>query len=287
MQRRAAAIYFAFFLVVGAAAYGYIGVAQSTQQPQFSLDGTTFEGNVSNTIDGTQYNVTELGHASGGGGGHGGGGGEMVATLSWVNRSARLTATLDNGSSTTYQGTTYTVVAPNQSNASSFTLREAQNVSAILANDSAVRNSLATQNGTDYVVYTANDSLVPASQYLPTPQTRQFSTGDTYRYEGNRTTVSSIGSEGVTLTWTGPASRSTELTEGANVTLAGGQGYFVHFPSSEVVSLVPSDQYPDYSQTLAEQSYFTERINGLWGIVIISGVAAFLILSMAYMPNRG
>jgi len=54
MQRRAAAIYFVFFLVVGAAAYAYIGVAQSSQQPAFDVDGPTLAGNESTTIDGTE-----------------------------------------------------------------------------------------------------------------------------------------------------------------------------------------------------------------------------------------
>jgi len=93
----------------------------------------------------------------------------------------------------------------------------------------------------------------------------------------------------VTLEWTGPVANSEELQEGTNVTLANGGQYFAHFPDGqdEVVSLVPSDQYPSYQATIGQRNYFDERMNGLWGIVIISGSAAFLILSMAYMPHRG
>ena len=288
MQRRAAAIYFVFFLVVGAAAYAYIGVAQSSQQPGFNLDGTTLESNESTTIDGTEYTVAEVGHASGGGGGHGGGGGgALVATLEWTNESARQTATFENGSTVTYQGGSYTVVVPNASEPSSFTLREEQNVSAILANDSAVENSLATKNDTEYVVYRENNSLVPASEYLPAPDTQQFSTGDSFQYEGTQTTVAEVTSSEVTLEWTGPVDRSEELQEGTNVTLANGQQYFAHFPSDHAVSLVPVDQYDDYQNTVSKREYFNERMNGLWGVVIVSGSAAFLVLSMAYLPHRG
>lgn len=288
MQRRAAAIYFAFFLVVGAAAYAYIGVAQQSHQPQYDLDGADLEANGSVTIDGTQYATTELGHASSGGGGHGGGGGgALVATIQWTNESAVQSATLDNGSSTTLDGTSYTVAVANGTNVSSFALHEEQNVTAILADDPDVKNSLATQNDTQYVVYRSNNSLAPAAEYLPAPETREFATGDTYPYEGNQTTVAEVTTDGVTLEWTAPSSRTAELQEGTNVTLANGQQYFAHFPNEETLQIVPSDQYVDYEQTNAERTYFNERISGLWGIVIISGLAAFIVLSAAYMPTRG
>lgn len=210
-----------------------------------------------------------------------------MATLEWTNESALHTATLENGSSVTYENTAYTVVVANGSNASTFTLLEEQNVSAILASDQDVKNSLATQNDTEYVVYRSNDSLGPAlSEYLPEPETREFETGDTYQYEGNATTVAEVTSSGVTLEWTGPMSRSAELQEGANVTLAGGDRYFAHFPSDQEVQLVPIDQYDDYVATQNERTYFDERINGLWGIVIIGGTAAFLVIAGAYLPKR-
>lgn len=287
MQRRAAAIYFVFFLVVGAGAYAYIGVAQSSQQPAFQLDGTTLEGNESATIDGVEYTVTEVGHESSDGGHGGGGETPLVATLEWTNESARQTATLENGSTVTYQDQEYTLAVANDSDPSSFTLREELNLSAILANDEAVENDIATQNDTEYVVYRENDSLRELSEYLPEPETREFSTGDGYEYEDSTATVASVTSSGVTLEWTAPMDKSEELSEGTNVTLAGGNQYFVHFPNDHAVSLVPSEQYGSYDQTVSQRDYFDERINGLWGIVIVSFSAAFLILTMAYMPNRG
>lgn len=289
MQRRAAAIYFAFFLVVGAAAYAYIGVAQTSQQPDFSLEGPTLSAEESTTIDGTEYTVTELGHAGGGGGGHGGGGGgELVATLEWTNDSVRKSATLENGSSTTLDGTDYTVHVANESDVSTFTLREELNVSAILQNDPAVENTTATYNDTEQVVYRENGTIRPLSEYLPEPGTREFSVGDSYQYEDTETTVAEVTPAGVTLEWTASESQSAELQEGANVTLASGQQYFAHFSDDEEhVSLVSVDQYGDYAHTEQARSYFQERLNGLWGIVIISGFAAFLVLSAAYLPNRG
>jgi hypothetical protein len=289
MQRRAAAIYFVFFLVVGAAAYAYIGVAQDTQRPAVSLDGTTLGANETAGIDGMQYTVTELGHeSSGGGGGHGGGGeGALIAEIAWTDADATYSETLDNGSTTTYQGDSYVVDVPSADDPSSFTLREALNVTAILQSDPAVENTLATKTGTDQVVYRENNSIEPLESYLPTRETISFAEGDEYTLEGNATTVAAVESGGVTLEWVGAKSRTAELEEGANVTLADGQQYFAHFPGDKAVQVVDIDQYGDYAETLAAQSYFTERKNGLWGVVILSGFGAFMILAAAYMPTRG
>lgn len=162
MQRRAAAIYFVFFLVIGAGSYAYIGVAKSTQQPQFSLDGITLEGNETVTIGGTQYTVTSLGQPSGERG-------EVVAKIQW-------------------------------------TTNETQTV---------------------------------------------------------------------------------ELREGSNVTIANGQQYFAHFPNPETFILVPSEQYDEYTHTIALREAFHSRIKGFWGIAIISVLAALSIISMSYLPHRG
>lgn len=276
MQRRAAAIYFTFFLVVGAAAYAYIGVAQDTHQPEFELEGETLGEGDSVSIDGTEYTIADFAED-----------GDLVLTLEWVDDSAVHTATLENGSTTAIEDTSYTVVIVNETDLSSFTLEEELNVSAILQGDDAVENSLAEKNDTQYVVYRENNTLRPAAEYLPEPETREFEVGDTYPYEGNETTVVEVTPEEATLEWTGPASRSAELEEGMNVTLANGDEYFAHFPSDDQVTLVPIEQYGDYATTLDEQDYFNERINGLWGIAIVAGIAALLIVSLAYIPNRG
>jgi len=166
MQRRAAAAYFVFFLVLSVAAYAYIGIAES-QRPEPQLDGPTLTNDSTFTADGTTYTVSNV-HVSSGGG-HGGGG-SMVADLTWTN---------------------------------------------------------------------------------------------------------------------GSSEETVELSEGGNITLANGQQYFAHFPNESAVQIASSDQYASYTATLADQDYFKERTNGFWGISILSGIAAALMLGMAYMPVRG
>jgi hypothetical protein len=289
MQRRAAAAYFAFFLVISVAAYAYIGVAES-QRPAVSLDADAELTNESTfTVDGTEYTATNIHMSGGGGGGHGGGGGgSMAADLSWTNESSRYTATLEHNATTTYQNDTYRVHT--DGNESTVTLEEELNVSALLVEDSSVQNTLATQNGTEYVVYRSNNTQVPLSEWLPEPETVSFTTGDTYPHSTDsgtqETTISEVTDDGATLEWFAPRENTIELSEGGNVTL-NEQQFFTHFPDHSTVQIVSIQQYSQYQATLDQQDYFHERKNGIWGVSILSGIAAVLMLGMAYMPVRG
>jgi hypothetical protein len=284
MQRRAAAAYFAFFLVVSVAAYAYIGVAES-QRPQVQLEGEG--GELTNestfTVGGQTYTVSNI-HQSGGGG-HGGGG-AMVADLSWTNNSSSYTATIEDGSTTTLDNTTYNV----STSSGTMTLTEQLNVTALLRADDAVENTTATQDGTEYVVYRANDSLEPLSEWLPEPETVTYSTGDSFTYAADsgpqETTITNITNSSATLSWVAPRDNTVELAEGGNLTLSG-QQYFAHFPDHSSVVVASSDQYGQYQETRNAQDYFHERKNGLWGVSILSGIASVLMLGMAYLPQRG
>jgi len=287
MQRRATAAYFVFFLVISVAAYAYIGVAES-QRPEVQLDGEELTNDSAFTVDGTSYTVSNI-HLSSGGGDHGGGGGEMAADLEWTDESATYTATLANGSTTTVDNTTYLVTTDSESG--TMTLTEEQDVEQLLADDPAVDDSLATQGDTDYVVYSENRTQVPLSEWLPEPETRTYAVGDSFTYAADsgpqETTVAEITDSEATLEWTASRDETAELSEGGNVTLANGQQYFAHFPDQNTVMVISSDQYADYQATLADQEYFHERQNGFWGISILSGIAAVLMLGMAYLPTRG
>lgn len=283
MQRRAAAIYFVFFLVVGAGAYAYIGVAEQTSQPQYDLEGPIVESNGTATIGETEYTLSAIERE----GGEHGSGGELVSELSWTNESYVASETLANDSTVDYQNDSYRVVIANESDVSEFTLRAEQNVSQILQNDPAVENTTADRDGTRYVVYRANDSIQPLSEYLPEPETVTVSEGDTFPYDGNDATVATVNASGVHLEWDSSQDNSVELTEGANVTLANGEQYFANYHGHEEVEIVPASQYSDYVQTNNERDTFQTRINGLWGIAIISALAALTVLSTAYLPVRG
>jgi uncharacterized Zn finger protein len=276
MQRRAAAIYFVFFLVVGAGAYAYIGVAEQTSQPQYSLSGPVVEDGGSTELGGVTHDVAVRSFES-----------EVNATVAWTNESAVFTAELDNGSSVTYRNDSYVVDIENASDVSSFTLVAEQNVSRILIEDPDVRSTTATVDDTEVVVY-ANGTLgPPVPEYLPAPSTEAFAVGEEIAYEDNTTTVTSVTPETATLRWTGTAGRSVVMTEGTNATLGDGDQYFAHFPDESSVRIVSSESFGGYNETAQARDYFGERRAGLWGITILSGFAAVILLGAAYLPVRG
>jgi hypothetical protein len=289
MQRRAAAIYVAFFLVVGAASYSLIATAQEPtigfENPEYTLEeGDTF------SIDGQQYTATAVStevEESGGGGGHGGPVTSVVvhsATIGWTNQSALYTQTWDNGSTVTYEDDEWDVVIPNASDPSSFTLRESIDRAGILANDTNADNETVTRNGQEYVIVTENGTseLVPASDYFRTPEERQFSESDSFMLSGNQTRVD-VTSEAVTFSWNAPRENSIELADQTNATLSG-QTYLAFFSTN--TSVVLTQDFDSYQAQTNDIDEFHERKNGLWGVTILSGASIVFLIGLAFLPSR-
>lgn len=111
-----------------------------------------------------------------------------------------------------------------------------------------------------------------------------YGQGDQLSAGGVTYTVDSVGDGEGTLT---ADEEEISLEEGANVSLGGTQ-HFAHFPEGGGVQVLPNDQYyGDYADQLAVQDYYHERRAGVWAIVILSFLAAIVLLSTAYMPTRG
>jgi len=286
MQRRAAAAYFVILVVVGAGALGFVQVGMSA--PEVSIDGPAYTEGDTLTVGDRTYEVTSVDTET-----TGGDHGEpeetvFVGEIQWTDESARMTATLDNDSTVTYQGGEYRLLVDGSDG---FELVEVRNVSAVLAADPAVENETLTRDGEAFVRY-RNGTTRPLSAYLPTPERLAFGVGDDYAYdtgEGAVTaTVDSVSAAEVTLAWTASETTTIELDEGGNLTLgADGQPYFVHFVDDETVQILPTDQYYDsYQQQLDEIDYFEERRNGVWGVVILTFLVGLVLVTAAFMPVK-
>lgn len=260
MQRRAAAVSVAFFIVVSAGAYAFIGAAE---EPTISLDNPDYsvQGGESITVSGTTYTFTSVGDGS--------------ATAQWTNESARFTATLENGSVIEYDGTNYTVEPNAGDDPTRFTLVEHQEVD----------RPTTEKDGTTYVVIEnddGNQTLVPRDEYLPEPDRRVFAEGDDFEHDGNTTTVADVTREGVTLEWSGAKTNTVDFSEGSNTTL-GDTRYLAHLEGN---TLELTTNYQDYTEDVDAQAYYQERINGLWAVSIIGSIAAILMLLLSFLPPR-
>lgn len=92
MQRRAAAVYFTLFVVVGAGAYGFLGIMS---QPPIELDGPTYSEGDEFDAGGVTYTVNSTGDGEG--------------ELTWFNGTAGETETIDvdDGENVTLGGSQY------------------------------------------------------------------------------------------------------------------------------------------------------------------------------------
>jgi hypothetical protein len=277
MQRRAVAIYVTLFLVIGLGSYTLVTTGQ---QPSISFDDpehSLSEGDTL-TVNERTYTVSSLDASTSDGV-------TREATFSWTNESARQTAELENGTVVPYQNDEYVVLTPESENETTFTLREDVNRTAILQDDPNAENELATQDGQKYVVVTENGSrtLVEPSEYFPAPDTEEVATGDQFSYEGNQTTVATIGTETVTLEWFAPEQNTVTATSEANVTL-NGQQYVAFMPNNETVQLV--SDYDAYQNEVAAIDSYNQRTSGLWGVTILSGATIAFLMMLAFLPSR-
>jgi hypothetical protein len=270
MQRRAAAVSVAVFLLIAAGSFAFIGAAQ---QPGIEVQqDRTLALQDTPEVGGIQYNVSSLSEGS--------------ATMEWTNESARYTATLGNDTNVSYQNESYHLTVEDATDPTAFTLREVQNVSTILANDPEVYNETYTSEGERYVRYRSDGSVQPLEEYLPEPRTERFAESEDYPYENQTATVDAVTNASVQLSWTAPRANSISISESANVTLGSNPEttYVAHFPDAS--TLVLSQDFAGYQASLDAQAYYQERVNGLWGVVVAAGTVAVLLTMFAYLPSR-
>lgn len=264
MQRRAAAVSVALFLLLAAGSYTLIGAAQ---QPAVSLEDPNYavSQGEQRTIAGTSYNFSSVSDGSG--------------TATWQNESARYTVAWAVNDTVAIDGQNFTVTGLNASEGA-FELREAQEVD----------RPTVEQNGTTYVVIEdgENRTLVPRENYLPEQTVYEYQVGDTVEYDGNdnETTVAAVSEEEVTVEWFAPDTIEVEFAEGENTTI-GDTPYLAHFETAGGQSVLQlTTDYEDYHSDVDAQEHFHERTNGLWGVAIMASLAAALVVMLAFLPSR-
>jgi len=284
MQRRAAAIYVAFFLIVGAASYSLIATATA---PTVEFDNPEYQlgQDDSFTLGGTEYTVADI-SAGYEGGGHGSAP-ELVreGTLSWTNESARYTVTWEQNDTVSYRGIDWRVLTDTDSEPSEVVLEEELNRTAILQEDPNADNELVTRQGEDYVAVTEDNTtrLVPVADYFPTPEVISYAEGEQLKTDGNQTTIASVSGDAAVLEWTAPRKNTMTLADRQNVTIQD-QTYLAMFPDNSTV--VMTQDFESFRTQQSEIERFETQKNGLWGISVVSGLTVILLAAMAYLPSR-
>ncbi|MFB6354713.1 MAG: hypothetical protein ABEJ92_11595 [Halobacteriales archaeon] len=265
MQRRAAALYGAFFLVLALGSYGMIAAASAPTVSVANPDHRLAGGDQL-TVEGRTYNVSVDGES---------------ATLTWTNPSADYTTTWEDGSDVEVGGTNYTVSIPDSPDPQLVELTEIRTLPADVQTTEV--------NGTEYVVVERDGTrqLVRVSDYLNETAgpaaTRSLTEREAFDYRGNLTTVRTVENESATLGWRAPRAVSVEVSEGDVVTLNGVE-FVAHFPDAG--GLVLDRDIQAYEHQVEVVDTYEERVNGLWGVSILSGLAVVFLLGLAYLPSR-
>lgn len=184
MQRRAVAIYFAFFVVLGAGAYGLI---QTTQAPTVSMDGPTYEEGDAVELGDRTYTVSSVS----------GDGEDATGELTWVNESGEISTSLDNGSEIPVTD----VVWEDQAARMSETFGDGDTVAY---NDSEYEVGVNASAGTLTLTNPENEA-----------DNTTLEVGDTVEYQGFEATVTGVSDGEATVVW---GSDYLLLTETENVT---------------------------------------------------------------------
>jgi len=181
-------MYFAFFLVLGAAAYGLL---VTTSAPTVAMDGDSYASGDPITLGERNYTVASV---------DSGGEGE----LTWVNESARLSATLENGSEVPVTAVSW----DDQMDRYEATFEDGETIPF---------------NDSEYTVgINASAPSLTLTNQDDANLSQTFAVGDTLTYRENETTVTGIGSSTATVVWGGPyvvAVNNESVSNPTNATL--------------------------------------------------------------------
>lgn len=284
MQRRAAAAYIAFFLVIAAGSYAFIATADAPAITISGDDVREIQAGDTVTVDGRTYTVASVTAEQQEGGGHGGGGGGLSYTITfeWTNDSARYTETWAANSTIEFENQTRRVLVDNGTDRFDLRWEPTERFRPAWSDGVQYIDSDPDQGGrqdvpvTTYIENSSNESIQPI----------RFSETDSFERNGNRTTIASVSNTSVVLEWTAPRTNSMSAANNQNISL-NEQPYVVHFKNNDTVLLGEGDDAQKRLHEAIETNHrFHERINGVWGVTIGSGSTLVLLIGLAFLPRK-
>ncbi|WP_253738354.1 hypothetical protein [Halohasta salina] len=288
MQRRAVAVYVAFFVLIAAASYTLLATAEeptiTLDDPEYELaEGETF------TVGGQEYTVASIEETTEEqGGGHGSSAEEVTVvtgTIEWTETDVEMSETWANEDTVEIDGMEWQVLIEGE-NATSMTLQETVDRQAILENDPSADNETIERDDGEYVVVTSGgeEDLVPAEEYFPAPTTGSYAVGDRFTYNNQTVTVSEISGGEATLTWTEDQTNTNSLGNEGTVELADGAEYLSYLPDTNTLQL--TSDMSEYEAQVAEKEQFSQRTSGFRYTTFTALLFAGSLIAFAFLPSR-
>lgn len=289
MQRRAAALYAALFIVLSVGAYAMIGVAEEPAIEVADPDHSLAAGDEL-SVQGRTYTVAEIGDGR--------------ARLTWVAEGVEFSESWEVGAAAADappSGESAAAIAAN-ADLPTVTLGDTD-YRAVVASGAADPGTLhlvaavslsedvttQTVDGEPYVVVSrpAGPELVPLGTYVldefGEPEVRSVDEGGRLTYQDAPARLAAVTNETASVEWIGTEENAVSMSEGDLVDLNGAE-FYAHFPQPTTLEL--TSDTAGYEREVAAVETYEERVNGLWGVTIVGSLAAITVLALAYLPSR-
>ena len=278
MQRRAAAAYIAFFLVIAAGSYAFIATADAPAVTISGDDVREVEAGDTVTVDDRTYTVSEVSATEE----EEGSGLKYTIRFEWTNDSARYTETWAANSTVGFENQTRRVLVENGTDRFDLRWEPTERFRPVWSDGVQYIDSEPEQGGrqdvavTSYIENSSNESVQP----IP------FSEGDSFERAGNRTTIASVSNTSVVLEWTAPRTNTMSTSNNQNISL-NERPYVVHFQNNDTVLLGEGQAAREQlRESIRTNNRFHDRINGVWGVTIGSGSVLVLLVALAFLPRK-
>jgi len=274
MQRRAVAVYVAFFVLIAAASYTLLATAEeptiTLDDPEYELtEGETF------TVGGQEYTVTSIEESDG----------SVSGTVEWTETDVEMSETWANEDTVEIDGMEWQVLIEGE-NATEFTLQETMDRQAILENDPNADNETIEREGGEFVVVTSGgeEDLVAAEEYFPAPTTGSYAVGDSFAYNNQTVTVDEIAGGEATISWTEDQTNTNSLSNEGTVELGDGTEYLSFLPDASTLQL--TSDMTEYEAQVAAQEQFSQRTTGFRYTTFTALLLAGSLIAFAFLPSR-
>ena len=278
MQRRAVAVFVAFFVLIAAASYTLVATAE---EPTITLENADYElsEGESLTVGGQAYTVTEIEETED----EEDGSTTFAGTLEWVEEDVEVSEVWADGDTVTVGDTDWEVRTDDEAEEpTAFSLVEILDRQAILEADPSASNETFEEDDEEFVI--VDGEVVPVDEYFDEPATVTYSEGDSFVYNDQTVTVTELTANDVTITWIEDQPNTADLQQGEMIELADGTEYLTFFPGSNTVML--TQDTTSYDQQVEAQQQFADRVTGLNYTVVTSLLFVFSLVAFAFLPSR-